>query len=56
MRSFITGRLHVKVAFSVLVVGIAGIFSFDASVQAAGESDSAPSRQADAHASARGHS
>jgi poly(3-hydroxybutyrate) depolymerase len=43
--SFIIGRRDVKVAFSVLVVGIAGIFFFAASVQAAGESDSAPSRQ-----------
>jgi predicted peptidase len=34
-----------KVAFSFLVVGIAGICFFDASVQAAGESDATPSRQ-----------
>ncbi len=34
-----------KIACSVLAVGIAGIFSFGASVQAAGESDSAPNRQ-----------
>ena len=45
MRIFITGRLDVKIVVSVLVVGIAGIFSFSLSVQAAGESDSAPSRQ-----------
>jgi len=43
MRAFITGRLDVKV--SALVVAIAGIFSFHASAQAAGESDLAPSRQ-----------
>jgi predicted peptidase len=43
--AFITGRREVKVAFSVLVVGIASISLFDVSVQAAGESESAPSRQ-----------
>jgi predicted peptidase len=35
----------VKVAFSVFFLAIAGIFSFGASGRAAGESDSAPSRQ-----------
>jgi predicted peptidase len=35
----------VKVVVSVLVVGIAGLISFCVSVQGAGESDSAPSRQ-----------
>ncbi|HEV2840065.1 MAG TPA: alpha/beta fold hydrolase [Chthoniobacterales bacterium] len=45
MRTFINGRLHLKVAFSALAVGIAGIFSLGASVRAAGVSDPAPSRQ-----------
>jgi len=45
VRSFITRRRHVKVAFSVFFLAIAGIFSFGASGRAAGESDSAPSRQ-----------
>jgi predicted peptidase len=44
VRTFITGRPYVKIVVSVLVVGIASIFSFDASVQAAGESDAAPTR------------
>jgi predicted peptidase len=35
----------VKVVVSVFVVGIAGLISFGGSAQAAGESDSAPSRQ-----------
>ena len=45
MRTFITGRLYVEVVVSVLVVGIAGLISFSVLAQAAGESDSAPSRQ-----------
>jgi predicted peptidase len=38
-------RLPVKTALQVVLAGAAGIISFNASVQAAGESDSAPSRQ-----------
>ena len=34
-----------KVVVSVLIVGIAGLISFGGSAQAAGESNSAPSRQ-----------
>jgi len=45
LRTFFTGCLDVKVVVSVLVVGIASFISFSVSVQAAGESDSAPSRQ-----------
>jgi len=45
VRSFITGPLGVKVVFSVLLFGVAGLISFSVSVRAAGESNSAPSRQ-----------
>jgi predicted peptidase len=38
-------RLRVKTAFRVFLVGIAGLLSFNVSIQAAGESDSTPSRQ-----------
>jgi predicted peptidase len=38
-------RLPVKTAFQAFLAGTAGIISFSVSVQAAGESDSAPSRQ-----------
>jgi predicted peptidase len=44
VRTFINERLHLKIAFSSVAVGIAGIVAF-VSVQAAGEPDSAPSRQ-----------
>lgn len=44
MRTFITGRRYVKVV-SVLVVGIAAFLSFSVSVQAAGESNAAPTGQ-----------
>jgi predicted peptidase len=45
LRIFITGRLDVKAVVSALVVGIASFLSFNFSSEAAGESDSAPSRQ-----------
>jgi predicted peptidase len=45
LRIFIYRSLYVKVVVSVLVVGVAGFLSFNVSTQAAGESDSAPSRQ-----------
>jgi predicted peptidase len=38
-------RQHVKVAFSSIVIGMVGLFSFAASVPAADKSDLAPSRQ-----------